>query len=205
MISNNNRMNDETSNKIRQRKVRYVKDAWNAVLQWRDLFENGYYDVDGNIVYPNCDQAALKVGIPLRSLQEYHKTFKYCFNFQQRNIPKSIEIERFFNEKMGQLKKFMQQIKKQQAKLQKEEKEVEQDQATWDNMIIEADDQFSVQIEQDDQQEHQQNFQMTQSLENNQYCFEQWDQEDQYNQYYESQSYDFNDDHFMGNYLDDLL
>ncbi|CAK80699.1 unnamed protein product (macronuclear) [Paramecium tetraurelia] len=160
MISNNNRMNDETYHQIRQRKVRYVKDAWHAVQQWRDLFENGYYEINGNIVYPNCNQAALKVGIPLRTLQMYHKTFKYCFIFSNRNISKSIQIDRFLNQKMGRLYKFIQQHKKQFAKEQKQEKEVEQEQeqVAWDNMIIEADDQFSVKIEQDDQHKHQQNY-----------------------------------------------
>jgi hypothetical protein len=43
---------------------------------WRDLFENGYYDEVGNYIKPSLKEAADIVGLPKRTLENYHTIFK---------------------------------------------------------------------------------------------------------------------------------
>lgn len=66
----------EKSEIRRSKRERYVWEALNAVQKWRDLFENGYLDEVGNYIKPSLKEAADLVGLPKRTLEQYHSVFK---------------------------------------------------------------------------------------------------------------------------------
>ncbi|CAD8063923.1 unnamed protein product [Paramecium primaurelia] len=185
----NTETQSEKQDQRRSKRERYVGEALNAVQKWRDLFENGYYDEVGNYLKPTLKEAADLVGLPKRSLEQYYSVF--------RKIPQSIDIMRFLDKKMGYLNQFIKELKNESAITQEQEKEEQQEQSSWDNMIIEADDQLAVQREIDDEPELQQILQYQQYYENeDDYIKNLQLEEDQIycSEYY---FYDENDDYFM--------
>ncbi|CAD8091240.1 unnamed protein product [Paramecium sonneborni] len=129
----------EKSDQRRSKRERYVGEALNAVQKWRDLFENGFYDKVGNYIKPTLKEAADLVGVPKRSLEQYYSVFK--------KVPQSTEIMKFLDKKMGYLNQIIKESKNQSAITQEQEQEVHQEQNSWDNMIIEADDSLAIQRE----------------------------------------------------------
>ncbi|CAD8163258.1 unnamed protein product [Paramecium pentaurelia] len=185
----NTETQSEKQDQRRSKRERYVGEALNAVQKWRDLFENGYYDEVGNYLKPTLKEAADLVGLPKRSLEQYYSVF--------RKIPQSIDIMRFLDKKMGNLNQFIKELKNESAITQVKEKEEEQEQNSWDNMIIEADDQLAVQREIDDEPELQQILQQQQYYENEDDYIKYLQLEEDQKYCSEYYFYDENDDYFM--------
>ncbi|CAD8156030.1 unnamed protein product [Paramecium pentaurelia] len=148
----------EKSEIRRTKRERYVWEALNAVQKWRDLFENGYQDEVGNYIKPSLKEAADLVGLPKRTLEQYHSVFK--------KLPQSIDIMRILDKKMGHLNQLIKEFKNEPAVTQEQQVEIQQEQSSWDNMIIEADDQLAVQRDPDEDQDFNQVVQQQQIFEN---------------------------------------
>ncbi|CAD8073526.1 unnamed protein product [Paramecium primaurelia] len=148
----------EKSEIRRSKRERYVWEALNAVQKWRDLFENGYFDEVGNYIKPSLKEAADLVGLPKRTLEQYHSIFK--------KLPEYIDIMRILDKKMGIINQLIKQQKNEPATTQEQSEYIQQEQSSWDNMIIEADDQLAVQRDTDEYQEMNQIVQQQQIFEN---------------------------------------
>ncbi|CAD8065825.1 unnamed protein product [Paramecium primaurelia] len=148
----------EKSEIRRTKRERYVWEALNAVQKWRDLFENGYQDEVGNYIKPTLKEAADIVGLPKRTLEQYHSVFK--------KLPQSIDIMRILDKKMGYLNQLIKEFKNESAVTQEQQVEIQPEQSSWDNMIIEADDQLAVQRDPDEDQDFNQVIQQQQIFEN---------------------------------------
>ncbi|CAD8077423.1 unnamed protein product [Paramecium sonneborni] len=142
----------------RSKRERYVWEALNAVQKWRDLFENGYQDEVGNYIKPTLKEASDLVGLPKRTLEQYHSVFK--------KLPQSFDIMRILDKKMGYLNQLIKEFKIEPAVTQEQQEEIQQEQSSWDNMIIEADDQLAVQRDNDEDLEMNQVVQQQQIFEN---------------------------------------
>ncbi|CAD8159583.1 unnamed protein product [Paramecium pentaurelia] len=140
------------------KRERYVWEALNAVQKWRDLFENGYFNEVGNQIKPSLKEAANLVGLPKRTLEQYHSVFK--------KLPQFIDIMRILDKKMGYLNQLIKQQKNEPATTQEQQEDIQQEQSSWDNMIIEADDQLAVQRDTDEYLEMNQIVQQQQIFEN---------------------------------------
>ncbi|CAD8053421.1 unnamed protein product [Paramecium sonneborni] len=123
--------------KQRRSKERYVYEANNLVQQWRDLFENGYRDYAGNFIKPSLKEAANLVGCSKKTLEDYYSII--------RKASQIINIKDCLHMKMGYLRQLLKKdplsniaapeiIQKEQIKSQND---------SWNNMIIEADDDVS--------------------------------------------------------------
>ncbi|CAD8078168.1 unnamed protein product [Paramecium sonneborni] len=148
----------EKSEIRRSKRERYVWEALNAVQKWRDLFENGYCNEVGNYIKPTLKEAADLVGLPKRTLEQYHSIFK--------KLPQSLDIMRILDKKMGYLNQLIKEFKNEPAITQEQQVEIQQEQSSWDNMIIEADDQLAVQRDNDEDLEVNQVIQQQQIFEN---------------------------------------
>lgn len=100
---------NENSKRSKERKIGYVIEK---VFLWRKLY-NGFYDEEGNLVKFTLEEAADKVGISKKSLDDYLIQLRlgkiYDFNFNEHK-----------NEKVGALRAF---VKKQKS--MKENKDLE--------------------------------------------------------------------------------
>ncbi|CAK78171.1 unnamed protein product (macronuclear) [Paramecium tetraurelia] len=174
----------EKSEIRRSKRERYVWEALNAVQKWRDLFENGYLDEVGNYLKPSLKEAADLVGLPKRTLEQYHSVFK--------KLPQSIDIMRILDKKMGYLNQLIKEFKNEPAVTQEQQEEIQQEQSSWDNMIIEADDQLAVQRDPDEDQVINQVVQQQQIFENEEdyVKYLQFEEDENYCQEY----YQFNED-----------
>ncbi|CAD8164125.1 unnamed protein product [Paramecium octaurelia] len=174
----------EKSEIRRSKRERYVWEALNAVQKWRDLFKNGYLDEVGNYIKPSLKEAADLVGLPKRTLEQYHSVFK--------KLPQSIDIMRILDKKMGYLNQVIKEFKNEPAVTQEQQEEIQQEQSSWDNMIIEADDQLAVQRDPDEDQVINQVVQQQQIFENEEdyVKYLQFEEDENYCQEY----YQFNQD-----------
>ncbi|CAD8071559.1 unnamed protein product [Paramecium sonneborni] len=85
-------------------KERSVQMAVEKVEEWRKLFENGKYDNSGNLKKLTLQQAAEEVGIPKKTLEDYHQLIK--------KAKEIYPIEQLYDQKMGYLRKLIKQKQK---------------------------------------------------------------------------------------------
>ncbi|CAD8044655.1 unnamed protein product [Paramecium primaurelia] len=123
--------------KQRRSKERYVYEANNLVQQWRDLFENGYRDYAGNFIKPSLKEAANLVGCSKKTLEDYYSII--------RKASQIINIKDCLNMKMGYLRQLLKKdtiFNIAAPEIIQQEQNTQQNDS-WNNMIIEADDEVS--------------------------------------------------------------
>ncbi|CAD8045390.1 unnamed protein product [Paramecium primaurelia] len=82
-------------------KERSVQMAVEKVEEWRNLFQNGKLDNQGNLKKLSLQQAAEEVGIPKKTLEDYYQLIKKAKEIQP--------IEQLYNHKMGYLRQLIKQ------------------------------------------------------------------------------------------------
>ncbi|KAM3139208.1 hypothetical protein pb186bvf_008618 [Paramecium bursaria] len=127
-------MNETTSEKSERgrSKERFVWEAMEYVQRWRDLFENGYIDEGGNCRKVTLKQAAEIVGVPKKTLEDYHSVL--------RKASDQIDLMRVLDRKMGYLRQFLKESKFEPAASKEQVEVTPSEQKDWDNMIIEEED-----------------------------------------------------------------
>ncbi|KAM3129563.1 hypothetical protein pb186bvf_018314 [Paramecium bursaria] len=80
-------------------KERTVKDAYESVAKWRDYFENGYIDQAGIRKKATLQDAAILVGIPKKTLEDYYQLLKKVQQYGSLND--------LMDKKMGDLRKIL--------------------------------------------------------------------------------------------------
>ncbi|CAD8156676.1 unnamed protein product [Paramecium pentaurelia] len=82
-------------------KERSVQMAVEKVEEWRNLFQNGKLDNQGNLKKLSLQQAAEEVGIPKKTLEDYYQLIKKAKEIQP--------IEQLYDHKMGYLRQLIKQ------------------------------------------------------------------------------------------------
>ncbi|CAD8157531.1 unnamed protein product [Paramecium pentaurelia] len=121
-------------------KERSVQMAVEKVKEWRHLFQNGKQDSQGNLKKLTLQQAAEEVGIPKKTLEDYHQLIKKAQEIKP--------IEELYDCKMG----YLRQLIKQSQILKQNTMEIETENLEKDDQVIddESDDEIPKQIEQID-------------------------------------------------------
>ncbi|CAD8159895.1 unnamed protein product [Paramecium octaurelia] len=91
----------DTPSGCKRVKERSVQMAAEKVKEWRYLFKNGKCDSQGNLKKLTLQQAAEEVGIPKKTLEDYHQLIKKAKKIQP--------IEYLYNYKMGYLRQLIKQ------------------------------------------------------------------------------------------------
>ncbi|CAD8055586.1 unnamed protein product [Paramecium primaurelia] len=128
------------SSAFKRVKERSVQMAVEKVQEWRYLFQNGKHDSQGNLKKLTLQQAAEEVGIPKKTLEDYHQLIKKAQEIKP--------IEELYDRKMGYLRQFI----KQSQILKQNTMEIETENLEKDDQVIddESDDEIPKQIEQID-------------------------------------------------------
>ncbi|KAM3128119.1 hypothetical protein pb186bvf_019765 [Paramecium bursaria] len=125
-------MKSRSNFQFKRVKERTIQEAQEAVLQWRNLFKNGVNE-DGKKIKYSLAQAAELVGIPKKTLEDYHQLL--------RKASQLIDLDEICDKKMGYLRDMLRKNKQQIWDDEGEqivESEDEQD-IDYQQMIVEGD------------------------------------------------------------------
>ncbi|CAD8056487.1 unnamed protein product [Paramecium primaurelia] len=138
---------DQPRHVFKRVKERSIMDAKHSVDEWRNLFRNGETDQNGKKIKYSLKQAAEKVGVPKKTLEDYHQLLKKAEQF--------IDLNEVGDKKMGFLRNLLKNQQQQQIqseifsdeenyiKNQQEENEgmqqEEQQQFHYEDMIVDGD------------------------------------------------------------------
>ncbi|CAK76683.1 unnamed protein product (macronuclear) [Paramecium tetraurelia] len=139
---------DQPRHVFKRVKERSIMDAKLSVDEWRNLFKNGEIDQNGNKIKYSLKQAAEKVGVPKKTLEDYHQLLK--------KAEQMVDLNNIWDQKMGFLRKLLKCKQQQQFQSQifsdeeinnqiQEENEVqeqESEQFNIDEMIVVGDVQY---------------------------------------------------------------
>ncbi|CAD8175582.1 unnamed protein product [Paramecium octaurelia] len=98
---------DQPRHVFKRVKERSILDAKQSVDEWRKLFKNGETDQNGNKIKYSLKQAAEKVGVPKKTLEDYHQLLKKAEQF--------IDLNEVGNKKMGYLRSYLKYQQQQQT------------------------------------------------------------------------------------------
>ncbi|CAK80773.1 unnamed protein product (macronuclear) [Paramecium tetraurelia] len=98
---------DQPRHVFKRVKERSIMDAKQSVDEWRKLFKNGETDQNGNKIKYSLKQAAEKVGVPKKTLEDYHQLLKKAEQF--------LDLNEVGNQKMGYLRGFLKCKQQQQT------------------------------------------------------------------------------------------
>ncbi|CAD8091031.1 unnamed protein product [Paramecium sonneborni] len=90
---------DQPRHVFRRVKERTIMDAKQSVDEWRKLFKNGEVDQNGNKIKYSLKQAAEKVGVPKKTLEDYHQLLK--------KAEQIIDLNEVSDKKMGFLRSLL--------------------------------------------------------------------------------------------------
>ncbi|CAD8163099.1 unnamed protein product [Paramecium pentaurelia] len=102
---------DQPRHIFKRVKERSIMDAKQSVDEWRKLFKNGEIDQNGHKIKYSLKQAAEKVGVPKKTLEDYHQLLKKAEQY--------IDLNEVGDKKMGYLRSFL-KLQQQQQQMQSE-------------------------------------------------------------------------------------